>query len=264
MSFCPHCSFPNDDKATVCQGPGCSERLPKKEPVCRIHRLPEGAKVCHICVTLAPRRPGPKPIHDDHGMERRKETSDLRIPRSAEFAPPKTPGNRITVDERLRRRDDEPVPFPARCDTHGMFPGAPINESPRRQTVNLLPGDTERSGDHGFNGKRIVGLLITFTWDPNGQIFPLHEGLSHLGATSQCEICVPEDDAMSSTHACIQYRKKFLINDLDSKNGTLVNDTPINEVYVRLENYARIQTGRTLWTFIMIDPMCDAEPAMKS
>jgi hypothetical protein len=294
MILCPRCSFQNDDKAAVCAGPDCGDRLSRKEPVCLIHRLPEGATVCHICAAQASSQQGPKRIAGaTHGYipsamhppfrqqvdwdnfaapiaSRRNETVDLRGPRPADPALPESTATRMaTVNGRLQRPDGaESGPPSPQGGEHTLLeaaepaqktvPVAPAAVTvPRFQAVNLHQENAVVTERPGRSIERLAGLLVTYTWDPDGQIYPLRTGLNRIGTAPECEIWVPQDGALSFIHAVIRVRSKFLINDLDSANGTLVNDTPIDETYLRLENYARITTGRTVWTFIKIEPSPD-------
>jgi hypothetical protein len=54
--------------------------------------------------------------------------------------------------------------------------------------------------------RRIVAVLVTYTWHPAGQIFPVYEGRTYLGRDPDCEICLTTDSQLSSKHAAIFYR----------------------------------------------------------
>ncbi len=102
--------------------------------------------------------------------------------------------------------------------------------------------------------RRIVGLLLTYTWKPEGQIFPVREGRNRIGRNAECEIALPEDPHLSGVNSHITYRKNFTIGDLVSMSGTDMNGVPIEETYVKLPNYAQIRAGSTHFTFIAVDP----------
>jgi hypothetical protein len=99
-------------------------------------------------------------------------------------------------------------------------------------------------------GRRIVGLLITYTWNPEGQIFPLREGRNLIGRSSSCDISLPQDSHLSDTNTHVTYRKNFTVGDMVSMGGTDLNGDPIEENFVRLPNYARIRAGSTQFLFI--------------
>ncbi len=301
MVLCSRCFFQNDDGATVCAGPGCAECLPNMQPVCRIHRLPEGATVCPICAAQASARPSPARVGGPtHGFfpgvmnpaaaPRPVDMKPLVVPRrgpvtivlpddspQTAYAPPPAVGVRSpTVDDRQPRPAAAPQPLsPRHPETppreraaepaRRILPGIPAAETlRRRETVNLSPGRAPTPHTSSQPVARLIGFLVTYSWAPEGQVFPLREGLNRIGAAPECEVSVPEDDALSSIHASIRFRSRFLINDLDSRNGTLVNGTALDESYLRVENYARIQTGKTVWTFIMIEPPALDESGMRA
>jgi len=75
----------------------------------------------------------------------------------------------------------------------------------------------------------IVGWLVALTGKHKGTDFRLREGKNIIGSDAECEI-VLGDDFISSKHANIKYVNKdgervFIITDLDSTNGTFLNDS---------------------------------------
>jgi hypothetical protein len=100
--------------------------------------------------------------------------------------------------------------------------------------------------------RRIVGVLITYSWRPDGQMFPVREGRNLIGRGAECEIQVPEDNTLSSVNTHVTYRKSFTVGDMVSMSGTDINGTPIEEQFVPMESGARLRTGSTHWTFLAI------------
>jgi len=115
---------------------------------------------------------------------------------------------------------------------------------PRRpQTVSVDPS------------RKIVGVLITYSWQDQGQVFPVLEGRNLIGKDpNQCDICIPQDQTLSAVNTFITYRRNFIIGDKVSMSGTDVNGEPIETEFVPLHNYAKIRTGSTYWTFVAIQP----------
>ena len=105
-------------------------------------------------------------------------------------------------------------------------------------------------------GRRIVGVLITYTWKPEGQLFPLREGRNRIGRDrEQCEISIDEDAALSSRNTIITYRTSFHIMDDDSMSGTSVDQVMLEGRDSKvLSNYSTIRTGSTDWLFIAVEP----------
>ena len=104
------------------------------------------------------------------------------------------------------------------------------------------------------SGRRIVGLLLTYTWRPEGQIFPVREGRNLIGRNPECDIVIPEDPHLSDTNSHITYRKNFMLGDMVSMSGTDLNGVPVEDNFVKLPNYAQIRTGSTYFTFITAEP----------
>ena len=70
----------------------------------------------------------------------------------------------------------------------------------------------------------VVGWLVVAEGPQKGEDFRLREGKNALGSAEGSDITL-RDPAISSKHASINYREgKFTITDLDSTNGTFLND----------------------------------------
>jgi hypothetical protein len=141
------------------------------------------------------------------------------------------------------------------------------HENTRRGT-KVMPdqGSPKGNGPPPARGKRIVAVLVTYNRRdrPEGSLFHIHEGRNYIGAgniaseTSErpCDILIEEDKEMSGEHSLILYQQgTFQIVDKETTNGTFVNGNLIPTLQgYRLENYAKITTGKTIWTFIIIAP----------
>jgi hypothetical protein len=103
-------------------------------------------------------------------------------------------------------------------------------------------------------GRRIVGMLITYTWMPEGQIFPVREGRNLIGRNPDCDISLPDDQNLSDTNSHITYRRHFTVGDLVSMGGTDLNGCPVEENFVKLPNYARVRAGSTHFVFVTAEP----------
>ena len=100
-----------------------------------------------------------------------------------------------------------------------------------------------------------MGVLISYTWKPEGQIFPIREGRNLIGRNpDKCDVAVTEDANLSEVNSHITFRRSFTVGDMVSMSGTDLNGMPVEETYVRLPNYATIRTGSTHWTFIEAQP----------
>jgi len=135
----------------------------------------------------------------------------------------------------------------------------------RRETRVMTPAAEPYSSAYVGEGdtRRIVGALITYTWLPQGELFPVREGKTFIGSGDisseadhrSCDVHVPQDRRMSAEHALILCRQgTYEIIDQTSSNGTFLNGKMLKaNNSTEIPNYAKIETGATLWTFIQID-----------
>ena len=75
-------------------------------------------------------------------------------------------------------------------------------------------------------GKRLVGLLVSYTHNPLGEVYHVYEGRTFIGRGKQNDISVSQDKNMSGTHLMILYREAegyFWAIDQNSSNGTYIN-----------------------------------------
>jgi hypothetical protein len=161
----------------------------------------------------------------------------------------------------------------AYCRAEGLL-GNPASATPRRPTeIENNPGPSEGSvaqrgktqfrdpalptpqGGPSTAGRKIVGILITYSWRPDGQLFAVREGRNLIGRDPEkCEIAIPDDQTLSAVNSHITFRKSFVIGDNVSMSGTDLDGEPIEEQFKPLGNYATIRTGSTHWTFIAVSP----------
>ena len=81
----------------------------------------------------------------------------------------------------------------------------------------------------------------------DGQRYPLADASATIGRLSECDVVV-DDPGASRQHATIRRTDSgFLLTDLGSTNGTLVNDQPIQEHV--LQDGDRITIGETVLEF---------------
>ena len=169
---------------------------------------------------------------------------------------------RYCEDERRAKEESE--------KRGGSIPPKPGRDKTRIGT-NPSGGDQRGKDDiSGGDTRRIVGIMITYTWRPEGQLFPIYEGKNFIGRAEisdeapprDCDIQIPQDLKMSAEHALILCRPahppdtqgSYEIIDQETTNGTLVDRILLtSNLPVKLPNYATIRTGATEWTFITIE-----------
>ncbi len=117
--------------------------------------------------------------------------------------------------------------------------------------------------------RRMVGLLISFSRNPAGEVFKVYEGRTTIGRDSACDISFPEDSNMSANHLLIQYveaKGAFRAQEYGqgSANGTYVN----GQVYVLgdvidLKNNDVIILGSTKFVFLTIPSIIFNSPEVQ-
>ncbi|MFM8392823.1 MAG: FHA domain-containing protein, partial [Acidobacteriota bacterium] len=96
---------------------------------------------------------------------------------------------------------------------------------------------------------KIVGWLISYTANPDGEDFRIYAGHNRIGANPICDIVI-NDDTVSGSHAILVYREgRCLLKDDLSRNGTFVNGREITEAHP-LQNYDQIRLGNTYLIFV--------------
>jgi RNA polymerase subunit RPABC4/transcription elongation factor Spt4 len=116
------------------------------------------------------------------------------------------------------------------------------------------PGDEKKVETIFGDVRRIVGVLITYTWRPEGELFLVREGRNLLGSAPECDIRVTTDPRLSARHAYILHRPgSFLIYDEKSMSGTFVNGESVEEK-PHLPDSADLRTGGTIWRFAALEP----------
>ena len=121
--------------------------------------------------------------------------------------------------------------------------------SPMSGTVIASAGTVEKSKEW----KQLVGFLVTYSLNTQGDFYPIFEGRNFIGRDSSSNICIQDDSLISSKHFSILYRpvdKKFKMKDEQSSNGTFINGKLLDEG--ELKNFDTILIGSTKLLFIAI------------
>ena len=145
-------------------------------------------------------------------------------------------------------------------------------EVPQQRATRVMPAAKapDKSGHPGQGDtRRIVGVLLTYSWLPYGQLFPVREGKNFIGRAQisseteprDCDVYLPQDERMSAEHAVILCRAgNYEIIDQMSSNGTFVDGKLLKANQSEdLRHYAQITTGSTSWTFIRTTAPHDVE-----
>ena len=96
-------------------------------------------------------------------------------------------------------------------------------------------------------GRKIPPILLTPDADEAEHILTFNRAQITIGRHASCD-CVLDDDTVSSYHARLYYRYgQWWIEDLDSTNGTSLNNQPV-EIPVVLTSRDRLDVGRVEFT----------------
>lgn len=188
----------------------------------------------------------------------------VRTPTVVEGSPSATPA--------ASRSDYRPTPPPPRSISGQMpMPSSPpgtisaaaspptatLGPARRGKTVYMPAGGQEGAAQIGpaAPARRVLAVLVTYSWKPEGQVFPIREGRNLIGRGEECEVCLPEDTSLSQVNTHITYRQNFTIGDAVSMNGTDLNGQPVEEQYRTLTNLSLIRAGSTQFIFVVVDPL---------
>jgi hypothetical protein len=130
--------------------------------------------------------------------------------------------------------------------TQAAGPTIPMESGGGRTIIRPVQGGVASSG------KKLVGLLVTYSTNPNGQVFNIFEGKNFIGRDMPVDICIP-DNEVSGKHFSILYRSadgKFKFKDEQSSNGTYLNDVLTDEG--ELTTFDVIRIGGTRLIFFAI------------
>ncbi|MGN0033985.1 MAG: FHA domain-containing protein [Candidatus Limimorpha sp.] len=132
------------------------------------------------------------------------------------------------------------------------------NDAAGGATVIRHVGGTATGETGVAENRRLVGLLVSYSANPTGEVYKVYEGRTTIGRDRTCDIPFPNDTHMSAKHLLIQYveaKGAFRAQEYDkgSANGSYVN----GQVYVLgdvidLKNNDVIVIGGTKFIFLSI------------
>ncbi|MDZ4693598.1 MAG: ATP-binding protein [Deltaproteobacteria bacterium] len=119
-------------------------------------------------------------------------------------------------------------------------------------TQPTLTGGPSVAGEQDFDGDK--ARLVGVSGSVAARKFPVGNRVT-VGRSSKADISV-EDLKLSRIHfRIIRQGKGYVIEDLDSKNGTLVNQKPVTKVVLEFGNEIRV--GDTVFLFTHHNPVED-------
>ena len=141
-------------------------------------------------------------------------------------------------------------------------PTVPMNDENdndgQRTRIRILGGEGQ-TGINDFGGGFLVGLLISYSHNPQGEVYKIYEGANLIGRGGNSTIKVLNDNTMSREHLMIQYISatgQFAAQDKGSSGGTYINGKAYNILTpIELKNNDIIVLGRTKFVFLAIPPL---------
>ena len=119
-----------------------------------------------------------------------------------------------------------------------------VMDDARSDKTAIHKPESSKDKNESQIGRKLVGWLVSYTWNKEGQDYQLREGKTTIGASPASDICLA-DSEVSDNHATILYRmNKFRIKDEFSTNGTIIDDKEIEE-QAELSDGAQIRIGKT-------------------
>jgi pSer/pThr/pTyr-binding forkhead associated (FHA) protein len=95
----------------------------------------------------------------------------------------------------------------------------------------------------------VVGWLVAMNGEHKGEDFRLHAGQNMIGAATDCQITL-RDTTVTGRHASLRYQDgKFTLTDLDSTNGTYLNESPDRIAREELKDNDTIRIGEVVMKF---------------
>ena len=173
-----------------------------------------------------------------------------RMPTISESDEPARPTPPAKIEYRLT----PPATLPPGTGSAKPAPPAPGR---RGSTVFMPSGGHEAAGAAPAPvapARRVIAILVTYSWKPEGQVFPIREGRNLIGRGEECDVRVPEDSMMSLVNSHITFRQSFTIGDMVSMGGTYLNGEAVEEQFKPLTNLTRIRAGATHLLFVIVDP----------
>lgn len=86
----------------------------------------------------------------------------------------------------------------------------------------------------------VLGWLVAMSGDQKGEDFRVREGKNLLGSGLEAQV-VLRDTTVSGQHASLRYDDgKFFLTDLDSSNGTYINEKKISKEELKDNDVVRV------------------------
>ena len=155
------------------------------------------------------------------------------------------------------------------CRAQRSAPEAGLAEAAPAAVTSGLPGEAAAMAPTLFRGREetstrtLGGVVFTFTWTKEGQLFAVYAGRNYAGKAATArestptEFLVTADPTLSDTHFLILYEPatgQYRIADESGTDGTFLNGARIDSKGTELPDDALIRAGQTVFVFKKIRP----------
>ncbi len=138
------------------------------------------------------------------------------------------------------------------CQRAGFQPGPPVTVNTRLESEGQR-GVASQSRKGVLVAEKnklpVVGWFVVLSGPQKGEDFRVREGPNIIGSAPDADI-VLDDTAISGKHASLRYKdQKFTITDLDSTNGTFLNERTDPIAREELKDNDIVRVGEVMLKF---------------
>lgn len=122
-----------------------------------------------------------------------------------------------------------------------------------RKTQYIPPDAAAALAPQATTKPKLVGFLVSYTWNVSGDAFKIYEGKNSFGSSSAVDSPVPADRAMSSEHFVVMVRGgRIKVRDLTTTNATTVDGVEIWGDSTDAIHGSKIKAGDTEFILALI------------
>lgn len=121
------------------------------------------------------------------------------------------------------------------------------------KTEYIPPDDAAAAPSQVTNKPKLVGFLVTYSWNISGDAFSIYEGKNSFGSSKAVDSPIPSDRAMSAEHFVVMVRAgRIKIKDSTTTNATIVDGIEIWGDSADAVHGSRIKAGETEFILTLI------------
>jgi hypothetical protein len=121
------------------------------------------------------------------------------------------------------------------------LPGAAAATAPASGRKTVLLSEVRKAP--------VVGWFVAMGGEQKGEDFRVRDGQNTLGSAPDCDIII-RDVTVSGHHASIRHKdQKFVLTDLDSTNGTFLNESAESVAREDLKDNDTVRVGDVVLKF---------------